>query len=75
MYMRIHKTYNIDIELDKKIKERGINASELINELLRGYFNKQELNNLSSEEIKKRLAIIKLKKEYEERRLELEDGL
>jgi metal-responsive CopG/Arc/MetJ family transcriptional regulator len=73
--MRIHKTYNIDIELDKKIKERGINASELINELLRGYFNKQELNNLSSEEIKKRLAIIKLKKEYEERRLELEDGL
>lgn len=50
------------------------NKSHLINELLEEHFNKKNAALMSDEELKKRLEILKLKQETENKIRELENG-
>ena len=69
--MRIQRAYTIEVEYVDKLKEQRINASELINNLLKDYFDKQDPANMTKEQIKKEIARIELKEEYEKRLKEL----
>ena len=61
--MRILRSYTIEMDLVEKLKDT--NASELINYLLREYFEKQKITSMSEEELIKFIKIEKLKKEME----------
>ena len=59
--MRITRTYTIETELIEKLK--GVNASDLINELLNRYFdNSGDLDELRQKLIKKKKDCVELEK-------------
>ena len=57
--MKINKHFTIDPEIDKKLKKEG-NASGLINDLLKGYYNKG--SNLTKIELENMIRTKQLEK-------------
>lgn len=63
-----HRMFTLDVELLEKLKR--VNASALVNKLLKDYFDKEELKGKSQEEID---AILDLMKKKDEITTKLED--
>jgi len=63
----------IQDEIDEKL-QKVVNKSKLVNELLTEYFRKIELDGLTDGELKKELAIAKLKKEFEAKQEKIRNG-
>jgi len=72
--MKVNRTYSLDIEIIEKL--RGINASELINNLLSEHFAKKDnfLDRMSVEELEMFIKLEKQKVEIEKKMLEVKDG-
>lgn len=71
--MRIARTFTIEESLIKKLNQSG-NRSELINKILKEYFDKEDINNMSKEELRKAIKIEKLKKETEDKIKNIQNG-
>lgn len=65
IYMKILRSYTIDAELIEKMK--GINASQLINNLLNDYFKKTDINSMDEVELERYIKIKELEEETKKR--------
>jgi|WetSurMetagenome_2_1015567.scaffolds.fasta_scaffold1059863_2 hypothetical protein len=63
--MKSNRTYCIDEDIIAKMKNEDINASALINDLLRTHFNKEDLRAMSKEELKIFIEKQKLKRNFD----------
>jgi post-segregation antitoxin (ccd killing protein) len=72
--MKINRTYCLDADLVEGLKNRNINASNLINTLVREHLNKEDINQMDKEELKRYIAQEKLKKEYEKKMEIIKNG-
>lgn len=64
--MKINKTVCLDDDLVKFFKEKEVNLSQLLNELLKEAYHKQQFLGLSVSELKKAKEKLLAKKQYEE---------
>jgi len=58
-------------KLNKHKEHKGEPVSILVERVLNDYFKKEELNQLSSEEIRRRIQLLNIKKEAEDKIREL----
>ena len=66
------RNFSIDIDLIEKL--RTVNASELVNNFLREYFRKEDINQMNKEEIKLAIEKEKARINYEEKLREIEQN-
>ena len=66
--MRIARTFTIEEDLVKKLSEKG-NRSELINKILREYFDRDDVMQMNKEQLKAEIKIAKLKKQTTNNRI------
>jgi len=71
--MRIARTFTLDEDLIKKLNKSGKNRSELLNMILREYFDKKDILQMDKVQLKKELEKIKAKKEYEKKLKEIQN--
>lgn len=72
--MRNLRSYTIDVELIELLRKAPNGASETVNLALREYFKKNNLDQMSKEELEKLLAIEELKKKHKEELKALQYG-
>jgi len=61
--MRIARTFTLDEDLIKKLNKLQQNRSELLNQILREYFDKEDINQMNAKQIRAEIEIRKLEKE------------
>lgn len=62
--MRILRSYTIETEHVERMKSDNINASELLNTLLKNYFKDKDFEDLSADEIKLQLAKLDIEERH-----------
>ncbi|MCM8774350.1 MAG: hypothetical protein NC820_06425 [Candidatus Omnitrophica bacterium] len=72
--VKINKTICIDEDLFLYLRKENINASELINNLLRDSVGVKRLIDMSKEELQVELRKEELKREYEDKLKELNNN-
>ena len=60
--MRIARTFTIEEDIIKKLNKSG-NKSELINRILKEYFDKEDINQMSAKQLRAEIEVRKLEKE------------
>ena len=50
--MRILRSYTIETDFVERMKNEGVNASELLNSLLTSYFKDKDMEDFTEEELK-----------------------
>ena len=66
------RNFSIDIDLIEKL--RTVNASELVNNFLREYFRKNDINQMNKDEIQLAIEKEKARINYEEKLREIEQN-
>ena len=62
--MRILRSYTIETEYVERMKDDGINASELLNNLIRDYYKNKDMEDFTDEEIKLQLEKLDIDEEH-----------
>jgi hypothetical protein len=62
--MRILRSYTIETEYVDRMKQSGVNASELLNKLLKDYFDDEDLIGATKEEISHKIKLLDIEERY-----------
>jgi hypothetical protein len=62
--MRILRSYTIETDYVDRMKNSGVNVSELLNKLLKNYFDDEDLIGATKEEIQHKLKLLDIEERY-----------
>jgi hypothetical protein len=62
--MRILRSYTIETDYVERMKASGVNVSELLNKLLKNYFDDEDLIGATKEEIEHKLKLLDIEERY-----------
>lgn len=71
--VKINKLICIDEEIHERL-QKETNVSQLISNLLKNYYDEQDMVGMSKKEIEKKIALLDLEAEYVKKRKEIENG-
>ena len=73
--MKVIKTFSLDTDVIEELKkDKSLNVSELINNMLKDYLNKKHFLGLSKEELEIELKVAEMEKEHKARVEALRNG-
>ena len=64
LVMRILRSYTIETDYVDRMKNSGVNVSELLNKLLKDYFDDLDLIGATKEEIQPKLKVLDVEERY-----------